>query len=366
MSIYNFRLDYWLGRVVGGLMVDLPSPKNISIFWNYGSLLGLFLVIQILTGVFLSFSYIDSVDLAFGSVDLIMRDVFLGSFVRLLHSNGATFFFFFLYVHMFRGLYFSTYLLFRGVWLVGCIIFVLSMAVAFFGYVLPWGNMSFWGATVITNLFSAIPYFGGDVVIWLWGGFSVSFPTLVRFFSFHFVFPFIILFFVIIHIFLLHETGSNNPLGLSSCNNKVSFHPYFSFNDLFVFFFYVFLFLVFSFGFPYLFMDVENFVEANALVTPVHIQPEWYFLAAYAVLRSIPNKLGGVLALVFFIAIYFLIPFFGSKGCTSFSYFFQILFFFWVFNFIILTWLGACSVEVPFLVLSRFSFLAYFLVFLFF
>nr|UKA77703.1 cytochrome b [Parakontikia ventrolineata] len=364
--INNFRLENSIGRLYGGLLVDLPSPKNISLYWNYGSLLGIFLVLQIVTGLFLSFSFISSVDLAFYSVDSIMRDVFSGSFFRLLHSNGATFFFFFLYVHMFRGIYYSTYIIFREVWLVGCLIFVICMAIAFFGYVLPWGNMSFWGATVITNLFSAIPYVGNSIVVWLWGGFSVSLPTLVRFFSFHFICPFILLFLVIIHIFFLHETGSNNPLGLNSNLNKISFHPYFSLNDLFVLLVYIFLYLFISFGFPYIFMDVENFFEANSLVTPVHIQPEWYFLSAYAVLRAVPNKLGGVVALVMFIVIYFLLPFFGSKSCSSFSHVYQFLFFFWVINFIILMYLGACSVEYPYLFISRVSFFLYFFVLFFF
>lgn len=361
-GIYNFRLDYIFGRAVRGVLIDLPRPKKINFFWNYGSLLGIFLFVQIISGLFLSFSYIRSVDLAFVSVDAIMRDVFFGSFFRFLHSKGATFFFFFLYVHMFRGLYYSSYLIFRSVWLVGCIIFVLCMAIAFFGYVLPWGKMSFWGATVITNLFSAIPYVGNLVVVWLWGGFSVAFPTLVRFFSFHFIFPFILLFFVVLHIVLLHETGSNNPLGLRSSSNKVSFHPFFLLNDLFVLFFYFFLFVIFSFGFPYLFMDVENFIEANPLVTPVHIQPEWYFLSAYAILRAIPNKLGGVLALVFFILIYFFLPFYGSKGCSSVRIFSQFLFFVWVANFLLLLYLGACPVEYPFLFLSRISFFIYFFI----
>nr|YP_010565476.1 cytochrome b [Parakontikia atrata]UZA66418.1 cytochrome b [Parakontikia atrata] len=365
-NISNFRLENNIGRLYGGLIVDLPSPKNINLFWNYGSLLGIFLFIQILTGLFLSFSFVSSVDLAFFSVDSIMRDVFSGSFFRLLHSNGATFFFIFLYVHMFRGIYYSTYIIFQKVWLVGCVIFVLCMAIAFFGYVLPWGNMSFWGATVITNLFSAIPYVGDSIVIWLWGGFSVSFPTLVRFFSFHFICPFILLFLVIIHIFFLHETGSNNPLGLNSNNNKISFHPYFSLNDLFVLSIYIFLFFLASFGFPYLFMDVENFFEANSLVTPLHIQPEWYFLPAYAVLRAVPNKLGGVISLAMFIIIYFLLPFYGSKNCSSLNYFYQFLFFFWVINFFLLMYLGACSVEYPYLLMSRVCFFIYFFILLFF
>nr|UHA56285.1 cytochrome b [Bipalium vagum] len=363
-NFFVFRIHDSVGRLLNGLVIDLPSPKNISFFWNFGSLLGLFLGIQIVSGLFLSFSYVSSVELAFSSVDLLIRDVFFGFFVRSIHSNGATFFFFCLYVHMFRGLYYSSYL-YQKVWLIGCLIFVISMAVAFLGYVLPWGQMSFWGATVITNLFSAIPYVGNEVVVWLWGGFSVSFPTLVRFFSLHFLLPFLIAFLVIFHVFFLHESGSNNPLGLYSGSNKISFHPYFSFQDMIGFLFFLIIFSLVCFGFPFFFLDCENFLEANVLVTPPHIQPEWYFLPAYTILRAIPNKLGGVVALVMFIAMFFFVSFFGLRENLN-NNFFRFLFFFWVFNFILLMWLGACSVVYPYILVGRICSFLYFVIFLFF
>nr|YP_010736721.1 cytochrome b [Bipalium admarginatum]WEM34736.1 cytochrome b [Bipalium admarginatum] len=364
-NFFVFRINDSVGRLINDLVIDLPSPKNISFFWNFGSLLGLFLGVQIVSGLFLSFSYVSSIELAFSSVDLLVRDVFFGFFIRSLHSNGATFFFCCLYIHIFRGLYYKSYL-FNKVWLVGCIIFVLSMAVAFLGYVLPWGQMSFWGATVITNLFSAVPYIGNDIVIWLWGGFSVSFPTLVRFFSLHFLLPFVIAFFVVFHIFFLHETGSNNPLGIDSSLSKINFHPYFSFQDAIGFIFIIIIFSCICFGFPFLFLDSENFIEANVLVTPPHIQPEWYFLPAYTILRAVPNKLGGVLALVMFVLVYFFIPVFSMREFIGSSVFFRIMFFFWIFNFFLLMWLGACSVVYPYIGLGRVCSFIYFFIFFFF
>nr|UHA56309.1 cytochrome b [Diversibipalium sp. MNHN JL281] len=359
-----FRVSDAVSRLINDLVIDLPSPKNISYFWNYGSLLGLFFGVQIVTGIFLSFSYVSNVALAFSSVDLITRDVFFGFFVRVLHSNGATFFFLFLYLHMFRGVYYRSYR-YRSVWLVGSLIFLMSMAIAFLGYVLPWGQMSFWGATVITSLFSAIPYVGENIVVWLWGGFSVSFPTLVRFFSLHFMLPLVMVVLVVFHIFFLHQTGSNNPLGVSSVNNKIKFNPYFSFQDSMGFVVVLIGFSLVSFGFPYVFMDSENFIEANVLVTPPHIQPEWYFLPAYTILRSIPNKLGGVVALVMFVVVFFLLPVFG--GLTNFGQRLQVLvFFLWVGVFILLLWLGACSVVYPYVSLGRISSFAYFFLFIFF
>jgi len=359
------RLMHSILKIIKGVVIDLPRPKKIKGLWKFGSLLGLFLGVQLVTGIFLSFRYIRSVESAYGSVDLLMRDVLLGSFVRIFHSKGATFFFLFLYIHMFRGIYYYSYR-YREVWLIGCVIFVLSMAVAFLGYVLPWGQMSFWGATVITNLFSAIPYVGKNIVIWLWGGFSISFPTLIRFFSFHFVIPFVLVFFIVLHIFFLHETGRKNPLGLNRKNVKIFFKPYFSINDFMGFMMVICLFIIMRFGFPYLFMDVENFIEAKFLVTPVHIQPEWYFLAAYAILRSIPKKLGGVLALVMFILMFFLLPFVRLRISILWKYLFQFLFFVWVLNFIILLWIGARSVEVPYILIGRISCFIYFFLFLFF
>nr|UHA56321.1 cytochrome b [Humbertium sp. MNHN JL090] len=364
-NFFVFRINDSIGRLVNGLIIDLPSPKNISFFWNLGSLLGLFLGVQIISGLFLSFSYVSSVEFAFSSVDLIYRDVYLGFFIRSIHSNGATFFFLCLYIHMFRGIYYSSYSYVK-VWIIGCFIFVVSMAVAFLGYVLPWGQMSFWGATVITNLFSAIPYVGEDVVVWLWGGFSVSFPTLIRFFSLHFLLPFVIAFFVVFHVFFLHETGSNNPLGINSNNTKISFHPYFSYQDLIGFFFTLTIFSFICFGFPFFFLDCENFLEANVLVTPPHIQPEWYFLPAYTILRSIPNKLGGVLALLMFVVVFFLIPWLSFRDFVGNGLIFRFFFFVWILNFVLLMWLGACSVVYPYIFIGRICSFVYFFLFFFF
>lgn len=351
-------------EAVKGLLVDLPRPKKIRYMWNFGFILGLYLFFQIVSGLFLTFYYVGGLELAFNSVDLLVRDVADGWFIRSFHAKGASVYFLCLYIHMFRGVYYQSYFL-RSVWLVGCVIFILSMAVAFLGYVLPWGNMSFWGATVITNFFSAIPYFGKEVVVWLWGGFSVGGPTLTRFFSLHFLLPFVILLFVVIHVIFLHEVGRKKPLGISSFGDKVKFHPYFSYKDVLGFFILFVFFFVLVLGFPYYFSDSEKFLEANLLVTPVHIQPEWYFLAAYAVLRSIPKKLGGVVVLLLFILIFFFLPFMRERKIRGSQFFilFQILFFFWVVNVFLLTLVGGRPIEVPFLNLGRFFSIFYFVYF---
>nr|YP_010872811.1 cytochrome b [Franciscoloa pallida]WGU50375.1 cytochrome b [Franciscoloa pallida] len=339
--------------------MKLPTPSSISLMWNFGSLLGVCLMVQIASGVFLAMHYCSGMTMAFESVVHISSDVNWGSLIRYLHANGATFFFLFIYLHIGRGLYYGSYNL-TFTWLVGVMIFFLFMGVAFMGYVLPWGQMSYWGATVITNLVSAIPYLGTTVVEWVWGGFSVSEPTLMRFFTIHFILPLGGVVLVMGHLFFLHETGSNNPLGLMHNSDKVSFHPFFTVKDLMGFIVASFLLAFICLYTPFAFMDPDNFIEANPLVTPVHIQPEWYFLFAYAILRSIPSKLGGVIAMVFSIAILTLLPFLKKSKNVHGNKFYQVLFVNQVLIFVLLTWIGALPVEVPFLYIGQILSLIYF------
>nr|AEQ93884.1 cytochrome b [Rhopalocaulis grandidieri] len=333
-------------------LLTLPSPVSISIWWNFGSLLGLILGVQIITGILLSMHYTADLVGTFSSVVHICRDTPSGWLIRSLHANGASFFFFFIFLHIGRGLYYRSFMTQKKTWMVGVTIFILSMATAFLGYVLPWGQMSFWGATVITSLISAIPYWGSSLVEWVWGGFSVGQATLNRFFSLHFLLPFVILAFSMTHLMFLHEKGSSNPLGSKEGVNKVVFHPYFTYKDLVgvVLTLLVLLFLC-SF-YPNLLGDPENFSVANPMVTPLHIQPEWYFLFAYAILRSIPSKVGGVLALAFSLLILFLLPLLSSKK-QNLSLSKSLSFWWFTVVFLLLTWLGACPVEEPFLTLSR-------------
>nr|YP_009674553.1 cytochrome b [Glenea cantor]QDC34930.1 cytochrome b [Glenea cantor] len=348
-------------KIINGSLIDLPSPSNISTLWNFGSLLGLCLGIQIVTGLFLAMHYCPHVDLAFSSVAHICRDVNYGWLIRTLHANGASFFFICLYIHIGRGIYYSSYNLMET-WMIGVTIFFVVMGTAFLGYVLPWGQMSFWGATVITNLVSAIPYLGTSIVQWIWGGFAVDNATLNRFFTLHFLLPFVVAALVIIHLLFLHQTGSNNPLGTNSNIDKLPFHPYFSLKDLLGFLIMSFLLIILTLSNPYLLGDPDNFVPANPLVTPVHIQPEWYFLFAYAILRSIPNKLGGVIALVLSIAILYTLPFSNKKKFLS-SQFYPInkTLFWSLFTIIILlTWIGARPVEDPYILTGQILTVVYF------
>jgi ubiquinol-cytochrome c reductase cytochrome b subunit len=343
----------------------MPIPSNISIFWNFGSLLGLCLIIQISTGLFLAIHYTAHVDLAFYRVDHICRDVNYGWLLRTIHANGASFFFICIYLHIGRGIYFGSYIIMHA-WLVGVLILFLTMATAFLGYVLPWGQMSFWGATVITNLFSAVPYIGTALVQWIWGGFSVDNSTLTRFFSFHFLFPFLVLAFSIIHILFLHNRGANNPLGVSSQTDKVPFHPYFTFKDVVGFLVLFVTLLILTLWDPYLLGDPDNFIQANPLVTPAHIQPEWYFLFAYAILRSIPNKLGGVIALVASVAILAILPFSHKAKFRRLSFYpiNQILFWVFISIAILLTWIGARPVEHPYVITGQILTVLYFIFFI--
>nr|QXI50408.1 cytochrome b [Hypanus berthalutzae]QXI50434.1 cytochrome b [Hypanus berthalutzae]QXI50447.1 cytochrome b [Hypanus berthalutzae]QXI50460.1 cytochrome b [Hypanus berthalutzae]QXI50473.1 cytochrome b [Hypanus berthalutzae] len=361
----NIRKTHPLFKIINNSLIDLPTPTNISIWWNFGSLLGLCLIIQILTGLFLAMHYTADISSAFSSIAHICRDVNYGWLIRNLHANGASMFFICVYLHIARGLYYGSYLN-KETWNTGVVILLLLMVTAFVGYVLPWGQMSFWGATVITNLLSALPYIGDMLVQWIWGGFSVDNATLTRFFTFHFLFPFVIAALTMIHLLFLHEAGSNNPTGLTSNMDKIPFHPYFTYKDLMGFFILLFLLTLLALLMPNLLSDAENFTPANPLVTPPHIKPEWYFLFAYAILRSIPNKLGGVLALVFSILILLLVPILHTSKQRSLTFrpITQLLFWLLVTNTIILTWIGGQPVEQPFIIIGQIASITYFSFFL--
>nr|YP_003331149.1 cytochrome b [Styela plicata]CAL24343.1 cytochrome b [Styela plicata] len=342
----------------------LPAPVNISYLWGWGSTIGVVLIMQVITGLFLSMHYCADVNYAFDSVVHIHRDVFFGWLVRAMHMNGASLFLFCIFLHVGRGLYYKSFMNVHT-WGVGVILLILSMVTSFFGYVLPWGQMSFWGATVITNFLSVIPFYGNEIVTWIWGGFSVGGPTLSRFYTFHFVVPFLIIVFSLVHLLFLHRMGSSNPLQLSSNSMKINFWPYSGIKDLVWFLFIFTLFFCIVFFFPQVFSDPENYIKANPMVTPVHIKPEWYFLFAYAILRCIPNKTLGVLGLVMSIVVFFMLSVVNKMfnishtKVKSFSY----MVCFWIFsiNFIILTWLGGSPVEDPFIFLAQVSSIVYFL-----
>nr|APX40783.1 cytochrome b [Cryptocephalus lividimanus] len=351
-------------KIINNSLIDLPSPSNISFMWNFGSLLGMCLMIQIITGIFLAMHYCPNIELAFNSISHICRNVNNGWLIRTLHANGASLFFICLYIHIGRGIYYSSYNLMET-WMSGVTIFFIVMATAFLGYVLPWGQMSFWGATVITNLVSAIPYAGISIVQWLWGGFAVDNATLTRFFAFHFMLPFIMTALIMIHLLFLHQSGSNNPLGVTMNIDKIPFHPYFTFKDILGIIITLMLLLMLNLMNPYLLGDPDNFTPANPLVTPIHIQPEWYFLFAYAILRSIPNKLGGVIALVLSIAILYILPFTNNKMFQSNQFYPLNKITFWSLTAIILllTWIGARPVEDPYIIIGQILTMVYFLYF---
>lgn len=364
MSI-NIIKTHPLLRIINNRVISLPSPSNINILWNFGSLLGLCLGVQIVSGIFLAMHYARDASIAFKRIIHICYDVNYGWLLRTLHANGASIFFICLYIHTARGLYFGSYR-FMHTWNIGVIILLATMATAFLGYVLPWGQISFWGATVITNLLSAIPYCGTIIVEWLWGGFAVGNPTLSRFFTLHFLLPFVIAAIVIVHLIFLHETGSNNPIGINSNFDKIPFHPYFSIKDLVGFFIVLYLLIILSMQAPYILGDPDNFIPANPISTPAHIKPEWYFLFAYAILRSIPNKLGGVVALVASILILLILPLTNQFKFRT-SQFYPInKILFWRFISIrsILTWIGARAVEEPYVIIGQLITVLYFRYFL--
>ena len=364
--LFRWNKDFLLS-FIDSHIVDYPTPINLNYMWSFGSTAGICLVIQIITGIFLAMHYTPHIDLAFNSVEHIMRDVNNGWLIRYLHANGASMFFIVVYSHMFRGLYFGSYMQPRGLlWCSGVIIFLLMMATAFMGYVLPWGQMSFWGATVITNLFSAIPFVGGSIVEWLWGGFSVDNDTLNRFFSLHYLMPFVIAGLTIVHLSLLHKDGSNNPLGINTNIETVSFYPYFYVKDLLAFLFLIIFFSFFVFYYPNALGHSDNYILANPLVTPAHIVPEWYFLPFYAILRSIPDKLGGVVAMISAILILLLLPIINTSNIrsTKFRPIFGILYWFLAVDFVLLGWIGQKPVESPYIEIGMVLTFFYFFFFL--
>lgn len=353
--------------IVNGMLIDLPAPSNLNYLWGFGSLLGLCLVIQLASGIFLAMHYTGNVDLAFISVEHIMRDVNYGWLLRYIHANGASMFFICVFMHIGRGIYHGSYTSPREmVWGVGVVLLIVMMATAFIGYVLPWGQMSFWGATVITNLISAIPYVGKDIVEWVWGGFSVSNATLNRFFSLHYLLPFVIAGLVIVHLIALHEHGSNNPLGVDGNIDKIPFHPYYSIKDVFGYILFAIFFSSFVYFSPNLLGHSDNYIPANPLVTPAHIQPEWYFLFAYAILRSIPDKLLGVIALFASLLVLLALPHvhLGKIRSMQFRPIGKIFFWFFVSDFFLLTYIGACPVEAPWVLIGQIASVFYFAYFL--
>jgi len=363
----RWNKDYLLS-FIDSHIIDYPTPINLNYMWSFGSVAGFCLVIQILTGIFLAMHYTPNIELAFDSVEHIMRNVKNGWLLRYAHANGASMFFIVVYIHLFRGLYYGSYIAPRGLlWCSGVIILLLMMATAFMGYVLPWGQMSFWGATVITNLFSAIPVIGQSIVELLWGGFSVGNPTLNRFFSLHYLMPFLIVGLVLIHLSLLHKDGSNNPLGINSNVDTIPFYPYFYVKDLFGFLIFLFIFGTLVFFYPNLLGHSDNYIPANPLVTPAHIVPEWYFLPFYAILRSIPDKLGGVVAMIGSILILLALPLLNTSEIRSTKYRPLFGFFYWflTLDFLILGWIGQKPVETPYIEVGMVATAFYFIFFIF-
>jgi quinol-cytochrome oxidoreductase complex cytochrome b subunit len=355
--------QFFLLQVIDNHLLTYGTPANLSYFWNFGFLAAICLIIQIVSGILLAMHYTPHIDLAFVSVEHIMRDVNNGWLLRYTHANGASFFFIAVYTHMFRGLYYGSYVTPREfVWIIGVVILILMMATGFMGYVLPWGQMSFWGATVITNLFSAIPVVGETVVYWLWGGFSVDNATLNRFFSLHYLMPFAIAGAVLLHITALHIDGSNNPVGCASTRDKIPFYPYFYIKDLFGCVVFIFIFSMFVFYAPNSLGHPDNYIPANPMVTPPHIVPEWYFLPFYAILRSIPDKLGGVVAMGAALVVLIFLPFIHTAKIRSTAYRPIHKFFFWLFvaDCLLLGWIGGCVAESPYIEIGQLGTVFYF------
>ena len=347
--------------------VRYPSPINFTYFWSFGVFALTCLTIQLITGIFLAMHYVPDISLAFVSVEHIMRDVNYGWLIRYVHANGASMFFIVVYVHLFRGLYYSSFMNPRQLlWVSGVVILFLMILTAFLGYVLPWGQMSFWAATVITNLVSAVPKIGNSIVIWLWGGYSIGNATLTRFFALHFTMPFVILAVVILHVLFLHEFGSNNPIGIDFYSDVIYLSPYYLIKDLLSIVYFLLFFSIFVYFMPNLLGHPDNYIPANPLVTPTHIVPEWYFLPFYAILRSIPDKLGGVVALLGAIALLVFAPVLLSSPVRSLKYriFSRVLFYVFLITCFILGWIGAMPIEYPYYQLGQISTALYFFYFL--
>jgi quinol-cytochrome oxidoreductase complex cytochrome b subunit len=363
----RFIKKHPLLNVFNEFLLDYPVPPNISYLWNFGVLAAFCLAMQILTGIFLAMFYVPNVENAFSSVQYIMRDINYGWLIRYIHANGASFFFIVVYIHIFRGLYYNSYVTPRELlWNLGVIILIVMILTAFLGYVLPWGQMSFRAATVITSLASAIPLVGEYIVIWLWGGYSVDNATLNRFFSLHYLLPFVIALLALLHVVVLHESGSSNPLNIPvRATNKIPFHPFFIIKDLLGIVFFLIAFCYVVFFYPDSIIDPVNNVPANPLVTPTHIVPEWYFLPFYAILRSIPNKLGGVITLLLALAVLFILPFIANtifKG-SFFETSKTVLFWCFLVVSILLGWIGFKPIEDPYLLLGQTLTLCYFFYF---
>ena len=346
----------FLVNFVNNLLIRYPVPKNLGYMWNYGSLSGIFLVIQLITGIFLAMFYTPHVEYAFSSVDHIMHNLMYGWLIRLVHLNSASFFFLFVYIHMLRGIYYNSYKYPKtSTWLTGVTIYILLMGAAFLGYVLPWGQMSYWAATVITNLLSVAPFIGQDLVNWIWGGFSINNATLNRFFCLHYLLPFIICIFVLLHLIVLHKTGSNNETKLKlSVNYNIKFYPYFIVKDLFTICIYFILFSIFVFFYPEMLNHSINYIHSNPLVTPVHIVPEWYFLPFYTILRSILQKETGIIYMFFSIIILYLLPKIDIKNTRIIVHnsLYKKMFWFFFFNFVFLGYLGGQTIITPVIELS--------------
>nr|ARQ81298.1 cytochrome b [Macaca leonina] len=348
-------------KTINHSLIDLPTPPNLSMWWNFGSLLTACLTLQIITGLFLAMHYSPDTSSAFSSIAHITRDVNYGWITRYLHANGASALFICLFLHMGRGLYYGSYLL-QKTWNIGIMLLLMTMTTAFMGYVLPWGQMSFWGATVITNLLSAIPYIGTNIVQWIWGGYAIGNPTLTRFFTLHFILPFIIVALTTVHLLFLHETGSNNPCGISSDSDKITFHPYYTIKDILGLILLLFALAMLTLFLPNLLNDPDNYIPADPLNTPPHIKPEWYFLFAYTILRSVPNKLGGVLALFLSIFILAIIPMLHKSKQQSMMFRPLSQFLFWLLITILLTltWIGSEPMTQPFITIGQMASMMYF------
>ena len=349
---------------------DYPTPKNLNYWWTFGGILTFFLIIQIITGIVLAMHYVAHADLAFGSVEHIMRDVNYGWLIRYLHANGSSMFFLAVYIHIFRALFYGSYKAPREmIWIIGMFIYLLMMATAFMGYVLPWGQMSFWAATVITNLFSAIPLVGESITSWLWGGYAVGNPTLTRFYSLHYLMPFLIFGLVILHIWALHIPGNNNPVGIDikqPSKDTVPFHPYIVIKDLFALLIFLIIFSVFVFFVPNVLGHPDNYIEANPMVTPSHIVPEWYLLPFYAILRSVPDKLGGVAAMFAAVFILMFLPWLDTSKVRSavFRPLYKVFFWILVIDVIVLGYIGANPPEGMYLIIGRIATIYYFVHFI--